>query len=736
MVSGAGVTVTEVRILDGPNLYFTRPACKVSLELPGYLRCGEEELRATGRRLGMRGVRPGRPDSEQRQRFVMRVVAAVLRLVASGSGTTRLGVRTRSGRARDQVVVAFPWRWRGRATALGGSLGPVLTALLAADPMTGQQALAEAVAVVSAAAPGDRPAVARPRIPVVSVTGTNGKTTTTRLLAHIGMTAGLRTAWSSTDGVLVQGELVEPGDYSGPAGARAVLAAPGVQLGILETARGGMLFKGMGISANDVSVVTNVSADHLGQQGVDTLDQLAEVKAIVTRVTRPKGWVVLNGDDPRVWAMRTGIRARPWAFSPDPDSPALRESLNVGGRGIGVLDGDIVVLSPGGDPDHLVPVLDVPVTLAGLSRHNIANALGATAAALGLGLPREAVIEGLRTFAPDPRHNPGRMNVYSLPLTGGGSATVIIDMAHNEAGLEALLDVATGLRPPGSLVHLGLGTGGDRTDDILESMGELAGRRADRVTVVHKEHYLRGRSMADLEALLRVGLGRVRVAEAASFPTELAGLQELARTASDGDVLALMCHADRPLLEEWLTAQGATVDAPDDIRHKVVAARGEHELESAIAGLWTQEDPAARVAAAQALVDAAPGDPRLLFELAGAHDAAEREEEAVALYDEALGGGLREPHRRRAQIQLASTLRNLGRLDRAADLLAALADQRRDSAAVAAFRALTTLDAGRPADAVADLVDALMAHATDADDDRYREALHRYADRLRAGADR
>jgi len=284
------------------------------------------------------------------------------------------------------------------------------------------------------------------------------------------------------------------------------------------------LLKGMGISVNDVSIVTNVSADHLGLQGIDTVDQLAEVKAIVTKITKPTGWVVLNGDDPRVWAMLVGIKARPWVFSLDPDSPALRESFDLGGRGITVLDGDVVVLQPHSDPDHLIPIVDVPVTLSGLSAHNVANALAATAAALGLGLPREAVAEGLRTFTPDPRYNPGRMNVYSLPMAGGGKATVIIDFAHNEAGLEGLLGVAEGLRPPGSVVHLGLGAAGDRTDDILQRLGELAGRRADRVSVVHKARYLRGRETEDLEMQLRIGLARVGVAELDSYPTELEGV--------------------------------------------------------------------------------------------------------------------------------------------------------------------------------------------------------------------
>jgi cyanophycin synthetase len=730
-MSAEAVTVTEVRVLEGPNLYFARPAVKVSLRCPGYLGADEEHLRELGHRLGLRGVRPGAADSDQRQRFVMRLGAHVVRLVAQGSGTTRLAVRTRTGSTRDQVVVAFPWRWRGRGVALGESLATALGPLVDGTQAEGEAGIRTAVARVSAAEPGARPVLGTPRIPVASVTGTNGKTTTTRLLAHIGMTAGLVTAWSSTDGVLAQGELLEEGDYSGPAGARAVLAAPGVQLGVLETARGGLLLKGMGVSANDVSVVTNVSEDHLGQQGIDTVDQLAEVKAIVTRVTKPAGWVVLNGDDPRVWAMRGGARGRPWAFSLDPDSPALRESLNAGGRAATVLDGDLVVLSPGADPDHLVPVVDVPVTLSGLSVHNTANALAAAAAALGLGLPRAAVVEGLRTFAPDPLHNPGRMNVYSVPAPRGGTATVILDLAHNEAGLEALLRVAEGLRPPGAVVHLGLGTGGDRTDDILEALGELAGRRADRVTVVHKEHYLRGRSMQNLEDHLRVGLARVGVGEVDSCPTELDGLLALVSTASDGDVLAVMCHADRAVLHDWLTTHGATVDGAGVLRRKVVAARGEHEAEDALAALRAEPDPTVRLQQAQTWWEAHPRDPRLAFELAGAHDAAGKEGEAIRWYDEALALGLREPHRHRALIQKAAALRHLGELDQAAALLDDLARQRPGSAAVAAFRALVRCDAGESGRAVADLIEALLAHAGEADDEAYREVLHRLARELR-----
>ena len=558
-------SLVELRVLDGANLYFPRAAVKLTLDITTLLELDDADARAVGGALGLPAARPGAAGTGLRQRFAMRIAATVVRRVAHGSGTSRLAVRSRPTADLHRTVIAYPWRHRERAQALGHAVAGVLDAMPTADL---DSVLAAASEHVQRSGLGDAPIARRPHVPVVAITGTNGKTTTSRMVARMGRCAGLIVGWSSTDGVYVDGELVEPGDYSGPSGAGRVLDDPRVQLAVTETARGGILLRGLGVAHNDVSVVTNVSADHLGQQGVDTVDQLAEVKAVITRVTKQRGWVVLNGDDPRTFAMRLGVSARVCVFSRDPDSPALRTVLNEGGRAVTLLDGAITVLEPRTEPDPLMDVVDVPMTLAGLSHVNVENALAAVGAGLGVGLPRGAVIDGLRSFRPGPDDNPGRMNVYDYQ-----GVTVVVDLAHNEAGVAALLEVLAGLRAPGGAVRLVAGSPGDRTDEIIRGVGELAARGTDQVVIAHKEHYLRGREADDLAALLREGAASVGVVDVPVHPTELAGLQALLDESSPGDVVGVMCHAERTEVDGWLRSSGATLDGPDQVRDKVLAAQ-------------------------------------------------------------------------------------------------------------------------------------------------------------------
>ena len=562
-------SLVELRLLDGPNLYFPRPAAKVTLDLSELLGLEVAVARDLGVELGLGNTRPGAAGSVFRQRFAIRLVTQIVRRLASAGGATRLAVRTRTGQAVNELVVAYPWRNAGRAEGLAYGLARVLDRVTA-----GPRAFAEMIVVEGAAlaaAPlGSAPQLIRPQIPVVAITGTNGKTTTARMIGHIARQAGRLVGWSSTDGVYIDGRLVEAGDFSGPSGAGRVLRHPGVELAVTETARGGILRRGVGVAYNDVSVVTNISADHLGLGGIDTLDQLAEVKAVITKITKPGGWCVLNADDPRTLAMRLGTKARIWVFTRDPDSPGGRTVLSGGGRMTTLLGGWVCVLAPGADPLQVVEVIDVPMTLAGLSRVNVENVLAVTSATLALGFSVEQVADGLRSFDPN-ENNPGRMNIWTLPVPSG-AISVVIDLAHNEAGLEALLEIMSGIRPPHGRLLLGVGTAGDRGNEVFVRLGEIAAVGADVVEIVHKGDYLRGRSIAEISELITEGAAHAGMAIQRVHNSELAGLVSLVDQARDDDVVAIMTHQDREELDRWLLDHQATRDDAGALRAKVLRA--------------------------------------------------------------------------------------------------------------------------------------------------------------------
>jgi cyanophycin synthetase len=561
------VDVVELRVLDGPNIYFPRPAVKLTLSVPGWQRATTERLDRLADELDLPpSVRSGDRRTEQRLRFASRVAAHCARSIAAMAGT-RLGVRGRAAGA-ERIVVAFPWRRRGTAEALGSEVAQAMLALLRTRRRP-DRIFADSARRVAAAEPGDGPRVPEPTIPVIAVTGTNGKTTTVRLLAHLLRTADRSVAYSSTDGVYRDGALVEAGDYSGFAGAGMALSQPGVDVAVLETARGGILLRGIGTMHNDVAVVTNISSDHLGLNDIETLDQLAEVKQAITRITRPDGWDVLNADDPRVLAMRRGATGRPFPCSFDPNHPAIREALADDGRAMTVLDGWLVALGPGAALRRLVPLEDVPVTLAGIATHHVQNAMAATSAALAVGAPEDAVVRGIRTFRQTPESNPGRANVYTLD-----ERVVVVDYAHNEAGMIGLTEILAGLRPPDGRIWLAYCAAGDRQDDVLHALGYRAARRADHPIVAGLPHYLRGRDPEDLAQRLRAGAVDAGATDVPIVADEMAALTLMLQRSGRLDVIGLTALGQRPEIFAELERRGAVLADPDTIRRLVRRARG------------------------------------------------------------------------------------------------------------------------------------------------------------------
>jgi cyanophycin synthetase len=385
------------------------------------------------------------------------------------------------------------------------------------------------------------------RVPTALVTGSNGKTTTVRLLAAMARAAGLTPGFSSTEGLWVGSTAVGEGDYAGPAGARAVLRHPQVQVAVLETARGGLLRRGLAVPQADVALVTGVSEDHFGEYGVDTLADLAEVKLVVAHaLTASGGTLVLNADDTTLIATAARLphaaRAVQALFAFDHQHPALVALRQVGGSTCATQNGQALLHHQGlttnlGDPAHW------PLTVAGAARHNTANALAAALTAAALGLPLAAITHTLAHFGQHPLDNPGRLERW---LHHG--ATVLVDYAHNPAGLAQLLAVATSLKllqPPGARLGLLLGQAGNRSNTAITELAQVAAGFAPGLIVIKElPAMLRGRPLGEVPALLHQALvaAGLPAAHIAHQSDELAAAQQLLAWAQAGDVVVLAVH--------------------------------------------------------------------------------------------------------------------------------------------------------------------------------------------------
>jgi cyanophycin synthetase len=383
-------------------------------------------------------------------------------------------------------------------------------------------------------------------IPTALVTGSNGKTTTVRLLAACARAGGRRTGYNCTDGVFLDEEALALGDYSGPAGARMVLRESRAEVAILETARGGILRRGIAVSQADAAIITNVSSDHFGEYGIDDLDGLADVKFAVASIVAPQGLLVLNADDEMLRARADGFveqfgdYSRLGWFALDADQETLREYRPRGSPTCGVRAGRLY-LSHGGLDHDLGRVSDMPLSMDGIATYNIANMAGAALVAYRLGVAAPTICAVLGRFGARLEDNPGRMMRFEIR-----GARVLVDYAHNADGLRGLLKVADHLRSGGGRLGLLLGHAGNRTDADIEELARVAAEfRPDLVVVKENEAQLRGRAAGEIPQILRAELLRLGFSESAA-PVRNSEV-EAARCAIDwsrpGDVLVLPLHS-------------------------------------------------------------------------------------------------------------------------------------------------------------------------------------------------
>ncbi len=335
------------------------------------------------------------------------------------------------------------------------------------------------------------------RIPIIATTGTNGKTTTTRLIAHMAKMKGYRVGYTTSDGVYIQNRLLMKGDCTGPASAEFVLKDPTVNFAVLECARGGLLRAGLGFKKCDVGIVTNVAADHLGLKGIHTIEQLAKVKGVIPETVLPDGYAILNADDDLVYEMRRSINCNLALFSMDEENPRIKALQKLGGI-TAIYENGYVTLCRGTWKMRIMKAENIPLTYGGKATFMIQNILPAVIAANVRGIGIEDMKVALETFIPSASQTPGRLNLFKFE-----NFSILLDYAHNPAGMRALQDFTNNLE---ATVKVGIIAGvGDRREEDTNELGSIAAEMFDEI-IIRQDKNLRGKSEEDLIKMLDAGI--------------------------------------------------------------------------------------------------------------------------------------------------------------------------------------------------------------------------------------
>lgn len=335
------------------------------------------------------------------------------------------------------------------------------------------------------------------RIPIIAITGTNGKTTTTRLIAHIVRNNGYKVGFTTSDGIYIQNHMMEKGDTTGPISAEYILKDPSVEFAVLETARGGILRSGLGFSRCDIGIITNIQEDHLGLSDIHTLDDLARVKSTVVKSIKKDGWAILNADDEYCMKIAKELACNIAYFSMDEESEIARK-LSKEGKIVAVYENGFITVKKGEWKIRIERAINVPLTLGGKAKFMIANALAATLASYVWGFKPEDISLSLQTFIPSAAQTPGRMNIFEFK-----KFKVLIDFAHNPAGykgIEEYLESVEANKKIGIIAGVG-----DRRDEDIKECAKIAGRMFDHI-IIRQEKYLRGRTEDEIVNLILEGI--------------------------------------------------------------------------------------------------------------------------------------------------------------------------------------------------------------------------------------
>lgn len=545
----------EARRLTGPGLLQTAPGAALEAEYAGFAPTRVAALWHHHARRVLDGV--GWPGETSTHRHFAGGISVAITAPADQLYAATFVLQT----AWHFVAADLLWQPRGAFAAMLADLSgvmareanPALLALITASAARGIEALVdEELATLGhgcRAQSWGPDALPEPdsvdwdaigNLPLGLITGTNGKTTTTRLAMAMAMAAGKVAGLTSTDMVRVGDQIIDRGDYSGPGGARLLLRDPRLELGFLELARGGILRRGLPVRQALAAVVTNVAADHLGEYGITTVAELAEVKFAIRHGLRAGGTLILNADDPPVLAeaMRLGLEAA-W-FSLDEAAPQL-QLAKAAGRLVGFVRDDVIWLQRGGDADPVIAVAEVPIAMGGAAGYNVSNALAASCLAFALGIDVAAIGRALGRFRSDPKDNPGRLNEFAH-----NGARLFVDFAHNPHSIAAVTGALAAL--PAKRRFVMLAHAGDRSDEDIRGLARGAcALGPDWVVITELPGYLRGRAPGEIPALLQAECLAQGIPAAQILQAEgpASGTAQVMERVCPGDLALLLVHSER-----------------------------------------------------------------------------------------------------------------------------------------------------------------------------------------------
>ncbi len=381
------------------------------------------------------------------------------------------------------------------------------------------------------------------RIPIIAVTGTNGKTTTTRLMAHMVKTMGYKVGYTTTDGVYIQNQMMMRGDCTGPVSAEFVLKDPTVNFAVLETARGGILRAGLGFHRCDIAIVTNIAEDHLGLQDIDTIEQLARVKAVVPGSVMPHGYTILNADNPHTVAMAKDLTCKIAYFSLDENNPIIKEHIQKGGLAA-IYENGYVTICKGTWKIRVEKAVNIPLTFGAKATYNVANVLPTLLAGFVQNFKVEDMRVALQTFIPGPAQTPGRMNIFRFK-----NFEVMVDYAHNTAGFKAIGDMLSKIPAK----HIGIIAGvGDRRDEDTISLGKQAANMFDEI-IIRQDKNLRGRTEDEIINLILQGIKEVDANKKITvFKRESDAIEFAIRNAEQGSFITICSDVVPDALDQIL----------------------------------------------------------------------------------------------------------------------------------------------------------------------------------------